>query len=100
MSKITDDQHKLFMLRLNEAFDENNQDDIVFILREMVSLEGFDKISKEIGVTREALYKMLGPNGNPRLENLFKLLGALGFYFGAVEQVGNFRISYKPKKAE
>jgi probable addiction module antidote protein len=36
------------------------------------------EIAKELGVTREGLYKSLGPMGNPSFTTVAKLLGILG----------------------
>lgn len=39
---------------------------------------GIAKLSAETGLQRQALHKALSPNGNPRLDTLLKVLGALG----------------------
>lgn len=40
--------------------------------------KGMSKIAKEVGVTREALYRALSEDGNPRLSTLFGVMRALG----------------------
>jgi probable addiction module antidote protein len=39
------------------------------------------QIARELGVTREGLYKSLSPGGNPSFETILKLLDVLGFRF-------------------
>jgi probable addiction module antidote protein len=41
--------------------------------------EGMAQIARELGVTREGLYKSLSPSGNPSFETVLKLLDILGF---------------------
>jgi probable addiction module antidote protein len=45
---------------------------------------GMSAVAKEAGVTREALYKALGENGDPRLSTLLGVTRALGIQLGAV----------------
>ncbi len=40
--------------------------------------KGMSKIAKDVGVTREALYRALSEDGNPRLSTLFGVMRALG----------------------
>jgi probable addiction module antidote protein len=40
--------------------------------------EGMSQIAKELGVTREGLYKSLSPNGHPSFETVLNLLDLLG----------------------
>ncbi|MDR2588405.1 MAG: putative addiction module antidote protein [Spirochaetales bacterium] len=40
--------------------------------------EGMSQIARELGVTREGLYKSLSPNGNPSFETVLNLLDVLG----------------------
>jgi len=39
---------------------------------------GMSQIARELGVTREGLYKSLSPNGHPSFETVIKLLDLLG----------------------
>jgi len=39
---------------------------------------GMARIAKELGVTREGLYKSLSPGGHPSFETVVKLLDVLG----------------------
>ena len=40
--------------------------------------KGMAQIAKELGVTREGLYKSLSPDGHPSFETVVKLLDVLG----------------------
>jgi probable addiction module antidote protein len=37
------------------------------------------QIARELGVTREGLYKSLSPSGNPSFDTVLKLLDIMGF---------------------
>ena len=39
---------------------------------------GMTRVARAAGVTREALYKALGPDGDPRMSTLLGVFGALG----------------------
>lgn len=39
---------------------------------------GIAKLAAETGLQRQALHKALGKDGNPRLDTLLKVIGALG----------------------
>lgn len=44
---------------------------------------GMVKLSRETGLTRQALYKALSKEGNPSLDTVLKVLKALGLRFTA-----------------
>lgn len=44
---------------------------------------GMTQIAREAGVTREALYRALSPEGDPRMSTLLGVLGALGVKLSA-----------------
>jgi len=52
-------------------------------LRDIVNATmGFDALATTTGVPKTSLMRMLGPNGNPRAENLSGILKALGPHTG------------------
>ena len=46
-------------------------------------------IAKKAGVTRENLYRSFSATGNPTLETLHSVLGALGLHLGVYSEAGN-----------
>ena len=63
---------------IGAALEEN---DIEFLLKTIgyvARSEGMSQIARELGVTREGLYKSLSPAGNPSFETVLKLLDILG----------------------
>ena len=64
---------------LQLVFEEGDLDDIRDALDNIARSKGMSAVAKETGITREALYKALGPKGNPTLETLYNLIKALGF---------------------
>jgi len=48
------------------------------ILRDYINATvGFERLAKETGTPPKSLMRMLGPNGNPRANNLLTLISAL-----------------------
>ena len=49
------------------------------VLRDLVNATvGFETLADEIGKPSKSLHRMLSPAGNPTMENLSAILGALG----------------------
>lgn len=63
---------------LNDAFESGHAGYIANALGIAARSEGMTRIAAKAGVNRQALYTALGENGNPTLETLLKVLGALG----------------------
>jgi probable addiction module antidote protein len=64
---------------LSVALEDGDVKYIIKIMGDIVRSEGMSKIGRELGVTREGLYKSLAPTGNPSFETVLKLLDLLGF---------------------
>lgn len=64
---------------LQVTFEDGDLDDIRAALDVVARSKGMTDVARETGITREALYKSLGPKGNPTLETLYNLIKALGF---------------------
>jgi len=47
-------------------------------LRDIAEARQIARVAEEAGVAREALYRMLGENGNPTYHSLLSILSALG----------------------
>ena len=61
------------------AFEDGDPAVITKALGNVARARGMTSIAKEAGVTREALYKALNENGDPRLSTLAGVTRALGF---------------------
>lgn len=63
---------------LNDALESGHPPYIAAVLGTIARSEGMSKIAEKTGVNRQALYTALSENGNPTLETLLKVMGALG----------------------
>jgi probable addiction module antidote protein len=64
---------------LSVAFEDGDMEYLLKIMGDIARSEGMSQIARELGVTREGLYKSLAPAGNPSFETILKLLDILGF---------------------
>ncbi|MBI4356667.1 MAG: putative addiction module antidote protein [Gammaproteobacteria bacterium] len=64
-----------------EAFqDDNNMEAFLLALRHIAKAEGsMGALAEKVHMNRQALYKTLSANGNPRLQTLGAIVNALGF---------------------
>ena len=62
LSECLNDSHRIFLVGLKNVVEARG---------------GFTKVAKKASVTREHLYRMLSPDGNPTLVSLIDLLDAL-----------------------
>ncbi|MGE0775313.1 MAG: addiction module antidote protein [Sphingomonadaceae bacterium] len=63
---------------LEAAMEGNDARHIASALGDVARSKGMTKIARKAGVGRQALYAALSENGNPTLETLTAVLGALG----------------------
>lgn len=63
---------------LADAMETGDASYIAHALGIVARARGMSAIAKEAGVTREALYKALSENGDPKLSTLLGVLNALG----------------------
>jgi probable addiction module antidote protein len=68
---------------LDDAFESGDAAYIAHALGVAARARGMTSIAKEAGVTREALYKALTENGDPKLSTLLGVLKALGVTLSA-----------------
>ena len=67
---------------LNAALEAGNKEGFLLALRNVLDAQGgMTKFSRHSKLNRVSLYKMLSKSGNPELESLVSLLGALGIKF-------------------
>jgi len=64
---MADGDERVILLALREAAD---------------SIGGMAELARRAGLTREAVYKALGPKGNPRFSSLLAILHAFGLGLG------------------
>jgi probable addiction module antidote protein len=63
---------------LEAAFEEADPVLIRHAFNTVARARGMTALSRETGISREALYKAFGENGNPTLDTLLKVTRALG----------------------
>lgn len=63
---------------LEAAMEGNDAKHIASALGDVARSKGMTDIAKKAGLGRQALYSALSENGNPTLETLVAVLGALG----------------------
>ena len=63
---------------LEAAFEDDNPSRITAALGTVARAKGMSDVARKAGVTREALYKALSENGDPKLGTLFGVFQALG----------------------
>jgi probable addiction module antidote protein len=68
---------------LSDAFASGEARYIATALGVVARARGMTEVAREAGVTREALYKALSEDGDPRLTTLIGVLKALGIRLSA-----------------
>lgn len=63
---------------LDAYLEDGTAEEIRSALGTIARAKGISALARETGLTREALYKALGENGNPTLDTLLKITRALG----------------------
>lgn len=64
---------------INDAFATGDAASIGHALGVVARARGMTQVAREAGVTREALYRALSADGDPRLSTLLGVMKALGF---------------------
>ncbi|KAA6208121.1 addiction module antidote protein [Avibacterium paragallinarum] len=68
-------------LYLNEALQENDVDLILSALGDIAKARNMSQLAKEVGVSREGLYKAFSGKGNPTFSTVLKVMKALNLSF-------------------
>lgn len=63
---------------LSAAFQEGDLALIRTALGDVAKAKGMTALARETGLTREALYRVVGDDGNPTLETLTRIIKAFG----------------------
>lgn len=67
-----------FLYYLEAAMEGNDAKHIASALGDVARSKGMTEIARKAGLGRQALYNALSESGNPTLETLLAVLGALG----------------------
>ena len=71
------DSEELMVEYLNAALEENDPRYFARALGNVARAKGMSSVSEATGLGRQALYRALSEDGNPRLDTLFKVLDSL-----------------------
>ncbi len=63
---------------LDEADEPGGRSALLAALRQVAEARGMANVAARAGIPRESIYRVLSPNGNPRLETLLAVVAALG----------------------
>jgi probable addiction module antidote protein len=63
---------------LEAAFEDGTADEIAHALGTQARSKGMGALALKTGLSRQALYRALGEDGNPTLDTLLKVIRALG----------------------
>ena len=63
---------------LEEADEPGGRAALLAALRQVAEARGMASVAARAGIPRESMYRVLAPNGNPRLETLLAVVAALG----------------------
>jgi probable addiction module antidote protein len=74
---------------VQDAFDTGDVAYIAHALGIVARARGMTTVAKEAGITREALYRSLSQEGDPRLSTLLGVLKALGISLHAEVKTNN-----------
>jgi len=73
------DSEEAIAAYLTEALESNDPGFIADALGVVARTRGMTQVAREAGLSRESLYRTLGPDGNPELGTLLRVLTVLGF---------------------
>lgn len=82
VAEFLDSEEAIFTY-IEAAFEEGDPAGIKQALGNVARARGMTSIAREAGVTREALYKALSEDGDPRLSTLIGVMKALGVKLAA-----------------
>jgi probable addiction module antidote protein len=74
------------VLYLDACLDEDPGDGSLIraALNDVARAKGMSQLAKDTGITREGLYRALGPSGNPEFSTMLKVIKSLGIKLHAV----------------
>jgi probable addiction module antidote protein len=69
------------MERMNKELAAGDKAAFLQALGAMLKERGMTVAAKELGMTREGLYKSFSPDGNPSFQTVLQVMGKLGMVF-------------------
>ncbi len=66
---------------MEEALETSDPAFIAHALGTVARARGMSKVARKAGLSRESLYKALGPEGNPEFGTVIRVMQALGLRF-------------------
>jgi probable addiction module antidote protein len=66
---------------MEDALETDDPAFIAHALGTIARARGMSKVAKKAGLSRESLYKALGPDGNPEFGTVIRVMHALGLKF-------------------
>ena len=75
------------MANLEAALEENDTETLFDVIGAIARSKGMMVIAKELGLSRESLYKSLSTGGNPSFNTIVKVLDNLGFQLSVKQRV-------------
>ena len=77
---------------LEAALEENDTETLFDVIGAIARSKGMMIIAKELGLSRESLYKSLSPAGNPSFVTVAKVLDNMGFQLSVKEKVPAYQV--------
>lgn len=71
---------------LNQVLEDNDASELTHALGVVARVRGMTEVARAAGLTREALYKALRPNSQPRFDTIARVCRALGLKLTAQVQ--------------
>ena len=71
---------------LKASIEEDTPKEFLKSISNVLKSEGYAKITKKIGVTREGLYKGFSRKSKPKFETIYKTIDSLGLKFDIVSK--------------
>lgn len=72
------DSDEAIVIYLEDILESGDPKIIAAGLGDVARAKGMTELAAKTGLSRESLYRALSDEGNPRLDTLLKVLGALG----------------------
>jgi probable addiction module antidote protein len=84
---------------LEDAFETGDKASIVDAIGVVARSKGMSELARETKLTREGLYKALSADGNPQLDTILRVLGALKLRISVIPAQSTKRSRQKRRKA-